>query len=173
MRAARKVEDDFDGRFLREVAGAPGNLGGLVADAFQVLRHFHAHGHQAQVGGQRRLGQQLDGHLVDFNFELVNDVVVLAHLQGEVVVALHERLHGIVHGGLGMAGHEQKFFPQFLQAQVKMIVHVLNRWLIQPGSAETSGHVVLRAFLRRFGEYFRSGPEFHQVAQIKKGCEIG
>ena len=42
---AREVEVDLDGRFLGQVAGALGDLGGLVADALEVLGNFHGHGH--------------------------------------------------------------------------------------------------------------------------------
>jgi len=75
------------------------------------LRYFHRHGHESQIAGERGLGQKLDGHLIDLDFELIDDVVVLAHLHRKVLVALHERLNGLVHGGLGAAGHQQKSLP--------------------------------------------------------------
>ncbi len=73
---ARQVEIEFDRRLLRQVAGALGDFRGLVADALEVLGNLHGHGDEAQVGGQRRLGQQLDGQVVNLHLELVNDPVV-------------------------------------------------------------------------------------------------
>ncbi len=68
----------FTGGSCEQVAGALGDFRGLVADAFEVLGNFHGHGDEPQIGGQRRLGEQLDGQLVNLHLELVNDVVVLA-----------------------------------------------------------------------------------------------
>ena len=44
---------------------------------------------------------------------------------GEVVVALDERLHGLVDGGFGVAGHQQQFLPQIVQSHLEMIFHKL------------------------------------------------
>ena len=151
----RQVQRDFDRRLLRQVAGALGDLGGLVADALEVdddlerrgdeaqirghrlptrenLGNLHGHGHEAEVGGERRLGQQQDGHLVDLHLELVNRVVIRLHAQRQVVVALHEGLNGFVHGFLGVAGHHQQFLAQRFDAGFKMIFHSLNSTVFQP-----------------------------------------
>ncbi len=45
--------------------------------------------------------------------------------QGQIMVALDERLHGLVDGGLGVAGHQQQFLPQRVQSRFKMIFHKL------------------------------------------------
>ena len=113
---ARQVEIDFHGRFLAQIAGALGDFGRLVADAFEVLGNFHRHGDEAQIGGQRRLGEQLDDQFVNLHLELVNDAVVVLDAHGEVMVALDERLQGLVHGGFGVAGHRQQFLPQLVQS---------------------------------------------------------
>ena len=120
-----RSEIDFDRRFLREVAGALGDFCGLVADAFEVLGNFHGDGDEAQIGRERRLGQKLDDEVVNLDFKLVNDAVVLLDAQREVGVALDERLHGLVDGGLGMAGHRQQFLLQRVESRFKMIFHKL------------------------------------------------
>ena len=50
----------------------------------------------------------------------------------EVVIALDERLHGAIHGGLGMAGHHQQLLAQVFDAGFKMIFHSLNSKKVQP-----------------------------------------
>jgi len=77
---ARQVEIDFHGRFPAQIARALGDFRRLVADAFEVLGNFHCHGDEAQVGGQRRLGEELNDQFVNLHFELVNDAVVFLHL---------------------------------------------------------------------------------------------
>ena len=88
--------------------------------AFEVLGNFHRHGDEAQVGGQRRLGEQLDDQFVDLHLELVDDPVIFLYAHGEVVVALEERLQGLIHRGLGVAGHGEQFLPQTVQPDLKM-----------------------------------------------------
>ena len=109
----------FTGGSCAQIAGALGDFRGFVADAFEVLGNFHRHGDEAQIGGQRRLGQQLDDQFVNLHLELVNDAVVFLDAQREVVVALDERLHGLVHGGLGVAGHRQQLLLQIVQLASK------------------------------------------------------
>jgi hypothetical protein len=41
------------------------------------------------------------------------------------MVALNQRLHGLVDGGFGVAAHQQQFLPQLVQAHLKMIIHKL------------------------------------------------
>ena len=159
----------FTGGSWVKITRAFGDLGGLVADAFEILGNFHRHGHETQVAGQWRLGQKLDGHLIDLNLEFVNDVVVRAHLHGQVVVALHERLHGLVDGFLGVAGHHQKFLAQVFDARFKMIFHSLN----SKGSTEPSAHIILRALLRRVGENLRGRAVLHQFAHVKERRLVG
>ena len=110
----------FTGGSCDQVAGAFGDLGGLVADAFEVLGNLHRHGDETQIGGQRRLGEQLDGQVVDLHLKLVDDAVVVLDAQGEVVVALDERLQRLVHRGLGVARHRQQFLLQHVQLHVEM-----------------------------------------------------
>ena len=127
----------FTGGSWRKIARALGDFRRLVADAFEVLGNFHGDGDEAQIGRERRLGQKLDGEVVNLDFKLVNDAVVLLDADGEVGVALDERLHGLVDGGLGMAGHRQQFLPQRVQSRFKMIFHKLISKITQPNRPVT------------------------------------
>ena len=120
---ARQVQGDFHGRFPAQIARALGNLRSLIADAFKVLGNFHRHGDEAQVGGQRRLGEELNDQFVNLHFELVNDAVVFLHPHREIGIALDERLHGLVHGGLGVAGHQQQLLLQTVQFHLEVCFH--------------------------------------------------
>jgi hypothetical protein len=122
-----EINDDLNGRLLAEVAGAFGDFSGLVADAFQVLRNFHCDGDQTQVAGEWRFGEQLNGHFVDLNFELVDDVVAFLDAQGELVVSLKERAEGFVHGGFGVARHGEQLLLQFVQIHINQyLVHAMR-----------------------------------------------
>ena len=95
-----------------QVEGAARDGRGLVAHALEVMRDFHRDGDEAELGGERRLGEEVEGHVVDLDFELIEDVVILLDLAGEGVVALDERTDGAADRGLRVAGHREEALLQ-------------------------------------------------------------
>jgi hypothetical protein len=122
---ARQIEIDLHGRFERKVARALGDFGRFVANAFEVLRNFHGYGDEPEICRERCAGQKLDGKVVNLDFKLVNDPVVVLDAERKVGVALDERLHGLIDGGLGVTGHRQQFLLQRVESRFKMIFHKL------------------------------------------------
>ena len=122
---ARQIQIDLHGRFERKVARALGDFRRLVANAFEVLRNFHGDGDEAEICRERRFRQKLDGEVVNLDFKLVNDVIVFLDAERERGVALDERLHRLIDGGLGVAGHRQQFLLQRVESRFKMIFHKL------------------------------------------------
>src|SRR5438093_1096855 len=82
-----------------------GDVGGIIADACEVLGNLHRHRDQPQVAGQWRLGEKGDGHVVDFYLQFVEQLVLLLGVARIGVVALDEGFHGTAHGGFGEAPH--------------------------------------------------------------------
>src|SRR5205823_14410156 len=54
-----------------------GDLGGRVADTFKVMRDFHRSRDEPEIAGQRRFGEEPDRDFVDFDFELVEFVILV------------------------------------------------------------------------------------------------
>src|SRR5438552_17430741 len=87
-----------------------GDLGGLVAHTFKVMRDFHRSRDEPEIAGQRRFGEEPDRDFVDFDFELVEFVILVLDRPGEVIVAGYERFDGLVDRVRGLAGHGEKLF---------------------------------------------------------------
>ena len=111
----------MSGRFLGQVARALGNLGRFVAHPFEVLRDFHRHRDEPEVGGERGLGQELDGQLVHLDLEPVDGPVLVPDAQGQVVVPGDQRLDRAPNGRFGIAGHPQQFLFQPRQFAYKVL----------------------------------------------------
>jgi hypothetical protein len=114
----------------------PGDGDGLVADALEVLGDLHPLRDQAELGGERRLRQQVDGGVVDLDLELVEDVVVVDHRLGQRVVALHESAHRAGNRGLGVTGHRQQAVLQPREL-LSVVGHRECVGLPQPNRPET------------------------------------
>jgi hypothetical protein len=114
------------------------------------LRNLHRHRDEPQVGRERRLGEQLDGQLVNLDFQLVHDDVVGHDAPGEFVVALDQRLDGLGDGASAWLAMVRSF--SFSPASS------FSKWMVMGAclkfnhngkiSTKSSGDVILRLFLR-------------------------
>ena len=115
------------------------------------------------------LASRCNRHVIDLDFQLVDDVVAFLDAQGELVIALDERAERFVHGDFRMARHREKLLFQFVQ------IHINDNWfsIFNGRSTETSGHIIFRALLFGTGENLRRRAELDQFAQVEKCCVIG
>ena len=94
-------------RLLGEPMAACGDaLGGVVADALEIVRDLHRHGDQPQVDGDRLAGREhADRELIDLLLERIDRIVALDDLVGEVDIAGDQRLDAAADLVLDQAAH--------------------------------------------------------------------
>jgi hypothetical protein len=102
-------------RFLVKLESAARNGGGFVPDSFQVVTDFHGHSDQAQFRGQRRLGQEIDRHLIDLLLKFVENRIVLLDPPGQIVVAIHHRFNAAGDGVFRVTGHDDQLLLQLVE----------------------------------------------------------
>ena len=108
-RHLRQIQLQLERRLFAQIARALGDLGRLVADAFEILRQLHRDGHESQFAGEWSFGEKIDGHLVHVQLEAIQHFVVRIDGEREVEIAIDERAHGVAHGFLGVTRHQKQF----------------------------------------------------------------
>ena len=79
------------------------------------MTDLHGDRDQAEVAGQRGLGQEIDRQFVDLLVQLIQRAVFFLDRAGQVVVPLHQRFDGAVDRRLGLAGHGQQRLLELIQ----------------------------------------------------------
>jgi len=80
----------------------------FIPDPLKISRDLHRHGNEPELGRERSFGEQVKRRVIDLDFELVEDVVIRLHLEGERIVPLDEGAHRAGDGGFRMASHRQE-----------------------------------------------------------------
>ncbi len=88
MGHVRQIEFNFNKGFFAQVAGALGDFLCFIADTFEILGNFYCYSYQAQIGGERRLGELLNYPIVNFDLELVNNSIIFLDPHCQILVAL-------------------------------------------------------------------------------------
>jgi len=103
------VDGERDAGQAAEGDGAGGDVGRLIADAFQVTVYFDDGQDEAEVDRHRLLfGEELVGHLVDGGFGGVDGGLDLLDVVGEADVAREVSLDGELERLLGERGHGEE-----------------------------------------------------------------
>ena len=76
----------------------------------------------------------MNGQVVDFDFELIDDPVILLDAQRKIVIPFRERAERFIDRRLGAAGHRQQFLLQPVQFHIE-VFH--SRRMIQPNRPVT------------------------------------
>ena len=195
FRHERNVDERLEQRLGVQLARAPGDLGGLVGDALEVVGNLRRREHEPAIPGDRPVrGHVGDDQFVDVNLELVDLLILGFDGVGELVVALDERAHGHDEVALGESAHEQDLLADVGELLFPELAHVLRNEhrevfgvssfsvrmcrrgdgfrRIVFGSTESACDVILGLLLRGIGEdLFRPG-ELDQFAEVEERREV-
>jgi len=81
----------------------------LVGNTFQIVIDSRYGQDEAEIRGHELLKrQQLNHAVVDFNLQLVDDVLFIQHCQSEFFFRFEHGVHGLVHRALGKAAHPEQ-----------------------------------------------------------------
>src|SRR5258706_3741847 len=112
----------------------------------------------------------MDRQIINFNFKLIEDLVVLLYPNSESIITFHQGLHSLIYSGFGMAGHCKQPLFQIVEFEVEVVRHKsILSWLLPKPASD----IVLSAFVFRIGENTSRGPELDQFSQIQKRSKVG
>ena len=111
---------------FNQINGTTRNLGSLVTDTLQIDDDLADTDHQTQIAGSWLTARQ-NAHalLIDIQLHLVDGVVLLADLFGQLRIAFNQRHNRIVYLFLDQPTHFQQLGANFFQLGIELLGYVL------------------------------------------------
>ena len=103
-----------------------------IAHALQIVIDFDGGGHQTQISRERSLqGEKADGHVINFDFELVDAGFIFDNLLGQLLIFIDNALYAAINGAFNQRAHFKELALElfeflFIMSQIKLRSILLN-----------------------------------------------
>jgi hypothetical protein len=115
------IDGEIDDLFTDEVETSVDNAHGLIADTLEVAVDLNDSEDEAEIDGHGLfLGEQIEGHVVDFAMGGVDGSFVLAHILAELLIPLEVGVNGGGNSLLRNSGHGEQLVFQFCELLMKV-----------------------------------------------------
>ena len=109
---------------LDEIDDVLGDVGGVVADALEIVIDARDRQHEAEIDGHELVQcQKLNDAIVDFQLEFVDGVFFLEDALGELFIGFQNGVNGLVDSALREAAHPEEALFHLVQVFFEMAFH--------------------------------------------------